>query len=103
MSDAPQNSHEAHDRVTKRRWYAEFGVANYWLLDVFGRSLECLVLDGGEYRADAAGPAPDRAQADALVDRVSPRPHRTDQHDVRRRSGIARASASNLHPNQEPN
>ncbi|MDB5296944.1 MAG: hypothetical protein JWO31_2927 [Phycisphaerales bacterium] len=47
--------HEAHDRRTKRRWYAEFGVPNYWLLDVFDRSLECLVLDGPAYRQDAAG------------------------------------------------
>jgi len=47
--------HEDHDRQTKRRWYAEFGVPNYWLLNVFDRSLECLVLDGMEYRVDAAG------------------------------------------------
>ncbi|MDB5293304.1 MAG: hypothetical protein JWL69_4545 [Phycisphaerales bacterium] len=47
--------HQQHDRRTKRRWYAEFGVANYWLLDVFGRSLECLVLDGSDYRVDAIG------------------------------------------------
>lgn len=47
--------HEAHDRQTKRRWYAEFGVPNYWLLDAFERTLECLVLDGRSYRADAAG------------------------------------------------
>jgi Uma2 family endonuclease len=47
--------HEAHDRQTKRRWYAEFGVPNYWLLNVFDQSLECLVLDGADYRVDAAG------------------------------------------------
>ena len=47
--------HEVHDRVTKRAWYGEFGVPNYWLLDTFDRSLECLVLDGGQYRTDAAG------------------------------------------------
>ncbi len=46
--------HEAHDRKTKRRWYAEFGVPRYWLLDVFEKSLECLILDGGSYRVDAA-------------------------------------------------
>jgi len=47
--------HELHDERTKRRWYAEFGVANYWLLDAFGRSLQCLVLENGDYREDAAG------------------------------------------------
>ncbi|MEO6436855.1 MAG: Uma2 family endonuclease [Tepidisphaeraceae bacterium] len=46
--------HEAHDHRTKRRWYAEFGVPNYWLLDAYRRSLDCLVLDGGEYRVDQA-------------------------------------------------
>jgi hypothetical protein len=46
---------EAHDRVTKRQWYAEFGVPNYWILDVFGRSLDCLLLVGGAYKVDAAG------------------------------------------------
>src|SRR5688572_1395211 len=31
--------HEEHDRDTKRAWYAEFGVRNYWLLDAYGESL----------------------------------------------------------------
>jgi Uma2 family endonuclease len=47
--------HESHDRETKRNWYAEAGVPNYWLLDAAVRSLECLVLDGTAYRADAVG------------------------------------------------
>src|SRR4051794_34059607 len=47
--------HEVHDQKTKRRWYAEFGVPNYWLLNSFERSLQCLVLDGREYRQDVAG------------------------------------------------
>jgi Uma2 family endonuclease len=47
--------HELHDRRTKRRWYAEFGVRHYWLVDAYVRSLECLILEGGEYRVDAAG------------------------------------------------
>jgi len=47
--------HERHDTRTKRRWYAEFGVPNYWLLDAFARSLECLVLEAGAYRIDVAG------------------------------------------------
>lgn len=49
--------HESHDRETKRRWYAEAGVPNYWLLDANARSLECLVLDGPDYRLDASGKA----------------------------------------------
>ena len=50
-----------HDRVTKRRWYAEAGVPHYWLLDHRDRSLVCLRLDGGAYVEDAAG------AGDALV------------------------------------
>jgi Uma2 family endonuclease len=47
--------HEHHDRKTKFRWYAEFGVPNYWILDAFQHSLTCWVLDGAAYRQDAAG------------------------------------------------
>lgn len=47
--------HEAHDRRTKRKWYAEFGVPHYWIFDSFNRSLECLVLEAGAYRVDASG------------------------------------------------
>jgi Uma2 family endonuclease len=47
--------HEQHDRRTKFRWYAEFGVPNYWILDAFEKSLVCWVLDGSTYRQDAAG------------------------------------------------
>jgi len=47
--------HEIHDQKTKRRWYAEFGVPNYWLLNSFDRSLQCLVLECREYREDVAG------------------------------------------------
>lgn len=41
--------------MTKRRWYAEFGISNYWLLNPYKRSLECLVLEGASYRTDVAG------------------------------------------------
>jgi Uma2 family endonuclease len=44
--------HERRDRVTKRAWYAEFGVPNYWILDVFEKSLECLFLRDGSYHED---------------------------------------------------
>lgn len=38
-------SHQAHDRVVKRRLYAESGVAFYWILDPQARTLEALRLD----------------------------------------------------------
>jgi Uma2 family endonuclease len=47
--------HELHDERTKRRWYAAFGVSHYWMLNVFERTLRCLVLEGDAYRDDAAG------------------------------------------------
>lgn len=47
--------HEKHDDRTKRRWYGEFGVPNYWLLNPFKRTLKCLVLRKGVYHDDAAG------------------------------------------------
>ena len=49
--------HEAHDERTKWRWYAEFGVPNYWLLNAFNQTLRCLVLDkgAGTFREDVAG------------------------------------------------
>jgi Uma2 family endonuclease len=47
--------HESHDRETKRSWYAEAGIPNYWLLDAQERSLECLVLEGSGYRTDQSG------------------------------------------------
>ena len=51
--------HEAHDRVTKRRWYAEAGVRHYWLLDAYGKTLETLVLEGTAYRTEHLGRAND--------------------------------------------
>jgi Uma2 family endonuclease len=47
--------HEAHDEKTKRRWYSEFGVPNYWILDPFKQTLNCLVLRDGVYQDDASG------------------------------------------------
>jgi len=37
-------SNKAHDRVTKRRLYAQAGVAHYWILDPEERVLEALEL-----------------------------------------------------------
>ena len=64
--------HELHDRRTKRRWYAEFGVPNYWLLDVFKQSLECLVLDGQDYRLDVSGRAADEVRPSLFPGLVIP-------------------------------
>jgi Uma2 family endonuclease len=57
--------HELHDQRTKRRWYAEFGVANYWILNAYQRRLECLRLDGADYRIDQSGSADDELQPTA--------------------------------------
>jgi Uma2 family endonuclease len=47
--------HERHDLQTKRRWYSEFGVKNYWIVNAFDRSLICLELQSGGYVEVAAG------------------------------------------------
>jgi Uma2 family endonuclease len=47
--------HERHDRRTKFRWYAEFGVRNYWILDAFARSMDCFMLDDSNYKLDVSG------------------------------------------------
>jgi Uma2 family endonuclease len=46
--------HEDHDVETKRVWYAEAGVPNYWILNAFERSMECLKLVDGAYQIDVA-------------------------------------------------
>jgi Uma2 family endonuclease len=53
--ESVSRGHERHDRVTKRRHYAEFGVPNYWILDAFEKSLECLVLKNSQYEQNAFG------------------------------------------------
>jgi Uma2 family endonuclease len=47
--------HENHDRVTKREWYAQATIPNYWLLNAQDRSLVCLILEGGNYIEEASG------------------------------------------------
>lgn len=64
--------HEEHDRETKRRWYAEAGVPNYWLLDAYQRTLECLVLEPGNYRIDQSGRAADELRPSAFPGLVIP-------------------------------
>lgn len=58
--------HEHYDRVTKRAWYAEFGVRNYWLLEPIDKRLLCLKLDGVDYLVDAEGSGTDVLQPTLL-------------------------------------
>jgi Uma2 family endonuclease len=47
--------HESEDRIVKRRFYAEAGIPNYWILDVYEKTLECLALSKGAYTLDQIG------------------------------------------------
>lgn len=47
--------HELHDRRTKFRWYAEFGVPNYWIVDAYAKTLDCYALEQGAYSLDVKG------------------------------------------------
>jgi Uma2 family endonuclease len=47
--------HESEDRIVKRRFYAEAGIPNYWILDVYEKTLECLALAKGAYTLDQIG------------------------------------------------
>jgi len=38
-----------HDRIRKRRWYEDAGVAEYWFIDRDARTIERYVLAGGGY------------------------------------------------------
>jgi len=42
--------HQAHDRVTKFGWYAEFGVKHFWILDPYTKTLEAFKLVRGKYK-----------------------------------------------------
>lgn len=42
-------SNAAHDRVTKRRLYAEHGVPHYWVVDPMARTLEAYALRDGSW------------------------------------------------------
>ena len=64
--------HESHDERTKRKWYAEFGVPNYWMLNVYDRTLRCLVLETGAYVDDVAGRDADELRPSAFPGLVIP-------------------------------
>jgi Uma2 family endonuclease len=53
--ESVSRGHEFHDHVTKRQWYAEFGVPHYWIIDGKRKSLECFGLETGAYVVDAQG------------------------------------------------
>ncbi len=48
--------YESHDRVNKLGWYAAAGIPHYWILDAFRQTLDCLVLDGAQYRIHQSTP-----------------------------------------------
>ena len=52
--------HESADRTVKRKLYAEAGIPNYWILDPYQSSLECLALQAGGYALDQIGRAKGR-------------------------------------------
>jgi Uma2 family endonuclease len=53
--ESVSQGHEKHDWPTKRRWYAEMGVPNYWIVDAFAKRLDCLRLDNGAYVDGGSG------------------------------------------------
>jgi Uma2 family endonuclease len=57
--ESVSQGHESHDRVTKLKWYAEFGIPCYWIVDAFTKSLQCLLLKDGKYVDDGSGKAID--------------------------------------------
>lgn len=64
--------HELHDRETKRRWYAEFGVPHYWLINAYDKSLECLRLSGSTYETDLVGRGGEQLQPNLFPGLVIP-------------------------------
>ena len=46
--------HSDRDRVTKFRWFAEFGVRHYWIFDTLQCTLECYALEAGAYKLAAS-------------------------------------------------
>jgi Uma2 family endonuclease len=53
--ESVSQGHEKHDWQTKRHWYAELGVPNYWIVDAFAKRLDCLRLENGVYVDGGSG------------------------------------------------
>jgi Uma2 family endonuclease len=53
--ESVSRGHETHDHITKRNWYAQFKVPNYWIVDGLSRSLDCLRLSEDHYVTDTTG------------------------------------------------
>jgi hypothetical protein len=64
--ESVSKGHETHDRQSKRKWYADFGVRHYWIVDAYARSLECWFLKDGAYIADGAGTGADNVPPASL-------------------------------------
>ena len=47
--------HEDRDRLVKYEWYERFGIPNYWIVDVYKRTIECFALVDGRYELDVIG------------------------------------------------
>lgn len=45
VCEVVSTAYEAHDRVKKRRVYAQHGIPHYWIVDPDARTLEALTLD----------------------------------------------------------
>jgi Uma2 family endonuclease len=60
-------SNAAHDRVTKRRLYADSGVPHYWLVDPAARTLEALRLQDGVWIELGVWGDGDRARIDPFA------------------------------------
>ena len=57
VAEVLSDSTRGHDLRRKRGWYAEAGVAEYWVLDPEARSVEVLALTDGGYRTAATAGA----------------------------------------------
>lgn len=53
--EAVSAGHETHDTKLKKKWYLEFGVPNYWILNPYAQTLHCFRLEKRQYVLDVAG------------------------------------------------
>ncbi len=58
--------HEAHDRITKYKLYAETGVREYWIVDPEQRQMEIYVLRGNAYAPLGAFRPGERTRSEVL-------------------------------------